>query len=214
MISGGGKVGAFLASELSGKHTLVIIEKDPITCERLARTTDALIIHGDACDYRHQEEARVDRADVFAAVTGDDDDNLVACQLARTSFNARRIVARVNNPANERIFNLMGIDAISSTTVIGQLIEERATIGDLLTLHVMKSGQVAIVEVDIPSSGCSSCNKQVKDLGLPEGCVLASIIRGGDALIPRGNDYLLPGDSVIAVTSTGKEQELKSMLTG
>lgn len=215
VISGGGKVGSFLARQLSEKgHTVVVIEKNEGVCEKLATSCQAMVINGDACDYRFQEEARVDKADVFAAVTGEDDDNLVACQLARTSFDVPRTVARVNNPKNERIFNLMGIDAISSTTVIGHLIEEETTVGDVITLHVMKKGEFAIVEVDILDRGGSVTRKPIKDLGLPEGCVLVSIIRGDEVAIPRGGDTLQPGDSVIAVTSVEKEQQLKKILTG
>lgn len=125
VIAGGGKVGSFLANNLAKKNTIVIIEKDSETCEKLAKTTDALVVQGDACDYRYQEEARVDRSVVFAAVTGDDADNYVACQLAKTAFGAPRTVALISNPKNERIFNLMGLDAISSTTIIGHLIEEK-----------------------------------------------------------------------------------------
>lgn len=207
-------MGSFLAKKLLDRgHTVVIIEKNKEICDQLATSISALVIHGDACDYRFQEEARVDRADVFAAVTGDDDDNLVACQLAKTSFNVPRTVARVNNPKNERIFNLMGIDAISSTTIIGQLIEEETTVGDIITLYTMHRGRFAIVEVDIPSSGCSSCHRTIKELGLPKGCVLVSIIRGEDVIIPHGGDVLQPGDSVIAVTSLEMEERLKKILT-
>ena len=214
VISGGGKVGSFIAKELSEKgHTVIVIEKDPEICEKLAMTTKAMVIQGDACDYRYQEEARVDRAEVFAAVTGDDDDNLVACQLAKTSFNVPRVVARVNNPKNERIFNLMGVDAISSTTVISHLIEEETTVGDIITLHMMKKGRIAIVEVDIPEPGCLACSKSVKELGLPEGCVLVSILRGEELIVPRGETVLKPGDSVIAVTKVDKEERLKRILT-
>jgi trk system potassium uptake protein TrkA len=215
VISGGGKVGSFLTRQLLSKgHTVVVIEKDEATCEKLAMTTSALVINGDACDYRYQEEARVDKADVFAAVTGDDDDNLVACQLAKTSFNSTRTVARVNNPKNERIFNLMGIDAISSTTVIGHLIEEETTVGDIITLHVMRKGEFAIVEVEIPERGVKCCGRPIKELGLPEACVLVSVIRGDEVTIPRGDDVLKPGDSVIAVTSVDHEETLKKILTG
>ena len=214
VISGGGKVGSFLARQLSEKgHTVVVIEKNEGVCERLATSTSVLVIQGDACDYRYQEEARVDRADVFAAVTGDDDDNLVACQLAKTSFNVPRTVARVNNPKNERIFNLMGVDAISSTTVISHLIEEETTVGDIITLHILQKGKLAIIEVDVPDSGGSSCQKMIKDLGFPQGCVLVSIIRGDEVIIPRGEDMLQPGDSVIAVTGIDKEERLKKILT-
>ncbi len=207
-------MGSFLAKQLVGKgHTVVVIERDPSICERLASDINVLVINGDACDYRYQEEARVDRADVFAAVTGDDDDNLVACQLAKVSFNVPRTVARVNNPKNERIFNLMGIDAISSTTIIGQLIEEETTVGDIITLHTLKRGKLAIVEVDIPTGGSKSCNCAIKELGLPKGCVLVAIIRGEEVIIPHGGDRLQPGDSVIAVTSLEKEESLKRILT-
>lgn len=214
VISGGGKVGSFLTSEFTGKgHAVVVIEKDHETCEKLSLESSALVIHGDACDYRYQSEAQVDKADIFAAVTGDDDDNLVACQLAKTSFEVPRTVARVNNPKNERIFNLMGIDAISSTTVIGHLIEEETTVGDIITLHVMQKGKFAVVEVDMPDTGCSSCVRAIKDLGLPEECVLISIIRNEEMVIPHGDVRLQPGDSVIAVTSVDKEKELKKILT-
>ncbi len=214
VISGGGKVGSFLAKQLVAKgHTVVVIERDKNICERLASDINVLVIHGDACDYRYQEEARVDRADVFAAVTGDDDDNLVACQLAKVSFNVPRTVARVNNPKNERIFNLMGIDAISSTTIIGQLIEEETTVGEIITLHTLKRGKLAIVEVDIPERGSKSCDCAIKELGLPKGCVLVAIIRGDEVIIPHGGDRLQPKDSVIAVTSLDKEESLKRILT-
>jgi len=206
-------VGAFLAKELTENHSVVVIEKNPDRCAKLATSTSAMIINGDACDFRYQQEARMDRADVFAAVTGDDDDNLVACQLAKTSFDVPRTVARVNNPKNERIFNLMGVDAISSTTVISHLIEEETTVGDIITLHVLKKGRLAIVEVDIPNESCSSCRRPIKDLGLPRGCVLVSIIKGDEVLIPHGDDTLQPGDSVIAVTSIDKEESLKRILT-
>ncbi|MBN1289528.1 MAG: TrkA family potassium uptake protein [Actinobacteria bacterium] len=214
VISGGGKVGSFLATKLSEKgHSVVVIEKDREICKKLAIITSALVIQGDACDYRYQEEAHVDKADVFAAVTGDDDDNLVACQLAKTSFDVPRTVARVNNPKNERIFNLMGMQAISSTTVIAHLIEEETTVGDIITLNIMREGKFAIVEVEIPESGETCLYQAVKDLGLPSGCVLVSIIRANEVIIPRGEDRLQSGDSVIAVTSLDQEVKLKKILT-
>lgn len=208
-------VGSFLAKDLSDRgHSVVLIEKEADRCEWLATRTPALVIQGDGCDYRAQEEAKVDRADVFAAVTGEDDDNLVACQLAKTSFEVPRTVARVNNPKNERIFNLMGVDAISSTTVIGHLIEEETTLGDIITVHLLRKGKFAIVELDIPEKGSASCDVPLKDMELPRDSMIISIIRGDDVIIPRGTDTLKPGDSVIAVTSVEKEEKLKKILTG
>mgnify|MGYP005839683957 FL=1 len=212
---GGGKVGSFLAETLEAKgHKVTVIERNRDLCERIALHTTATVIEGDGCDLRFQEEAEVGKADVFAAVTGDDDDNLVACQLARTHFQVPRAVARVNNPKNEKIFNKLGVDAISSTTVIAQLIEERTTVGDIITLHTLKKGRLAVVELDLPESRCHSCDVPLKNLGLPQGCVLVSIIRGEEVIIPQGGSMLQPGDTVIAVTEPEKEGELKRVLTG
>jgi len=215
VIVGGGKVGSFLAEALENKgHRVTVIERNRELCERLAMRTEATVIQGDGCDLRFQEEAEVGKADVFAAVTGDDDDNLVACQLARTHFQVPRAVARVNNPKNERIFNKLGIDAISSTTVIAQLIEERTTVGDIITLHTLKKGRLAVVELDLPDDRCRSCEVPLRDLGLPRGCVLVSVIRGDEVIIPQGSSVLQPGDTVIAVTEPEKESELKRILVG
>lgn len=215
MISGGGKVGSFLANRLGKEgHTVVIIEKDLETCEKLSTFIPGIVINGDGCDYRFQEEARMERADVFAAVTGDDDDNLVACQLAKVSFNVPRTVARVNNPKNERIFNLMGIAAISSTTVIGHLIQEESTVGDIVTLQLLKNGKVAIIELDIPATGARSIGKAIKDIEIPEGCLLVSIVRGEEVIVPKGGVVIMPEDSIIAVSSVDKEKDLKKALTG
>lgn len=214
VISGGGKVGSFLAKRLVEKgHAVTVIEKNAEICEGLSSSLNVMVIHGDACDYRYQEEAQVDRAGVFAAVTGDDDDNLVACQLAKVSFEVPRMVARVNNPKNERIFNLMGIDAISSTTIIGELIERETTIGDIITLYTMQKGKLVIVEVDIPGEGSNACSRPIKELGLPRGCVLVAVVRGEEAIVPHGEDTLRPGDSVIAITSPEQEDKLKGILT-
>jgi trk/ktr system potassium uptake protein len=213
VISGGGKVGSFLGKRLLDKgHAVAIIEKDPAICESLSMDMNALVINGDACDLRFQEEAHVERADVFAAVTGDDDDNLVACQLAKVSFEIPRAVARVNNPKNEHIFNFMGIDAISSTTIIGELVERETTIGDIITLYTLQRGRLAMVELDIPEAGSAACGRELKDLGLPKGCVIVSIIRGDEAIVPHGGDVLQPGDSVIAIASVDQEGCLRDAL--
>ncbi len=154
MISGGGRVGSFLAGRLASRgYTVTVIEKDEAACYELATSVDAIIIHGDACNRHYQEEAQAGRADVFAAVTGDDDDNLVACQLARTHFNVPRLVARVNNPKNEEIFKVMGIDAVSSTNIIAGLIEGMTAAGGITTLHTLHKGRLAMVELDIPPEG-------------------------------------------------------------
>jgi len=193
---------------------VTVIEKDEEVCWQLAETMDAMVIHGDACDYYYQDEAQVNRANVFAAVTGDDDDNLVACQLARISFGVPKLVARVNNPKNEPIFTAMGIDAVSSTFIVAGLIESMTTVQDIVTLHTLHKGRLAVVELDIPPGGSGACSCAVKELGLPEGSVLISLVRGDEVIIPRGGDRILPGDQVIAVTLTEKEEQLRQVLLG
>jgi len=210
---GGGKVGSFLGKDLAAKgHEVKVIERSRELGERLASEAPITVIQGDGCDLGYQEEADMGAADVFAAVTGDDDDNLVACQLARTYFGVPHIVARINNPKNQDVFNKLGVEGISSTSVIASIIEERTTVGDIITLHTLKKGRLAVVELDLPEDRCRSCGTPLKDLGLPRGCVLVSIIRGEEVIIPKGDSSLQPGDTVIAVTAPEKEAELKRIL--
>jgi len=212
---GGGKVGSFLARGLIAKgQRVAVIERSPELCERLASETEAAVILGDGCDLRYLEEADVGEADVFAAVTGDDDDNLVACQLVRTYFRVSHVVARINNPRNEGVFRKLGVEGISSTSVIAQVIEERTTVGDIVDLYTLKKGGLVVVELDLPEDRCRSCGTPLSDLGLPRGCVLVSVIRGDELFIPKGDTLLEPGDTIIAVTRPEKEGELKRILIG
>ncbi len=148
-------------------------------------------------------------------LSGDDDDNLVACQLSRVAFGIPRAVSRVNNPKNEHIFNALGIEAISSTTIISRMIEEEATVGDIRTLTTLRKGNMAIVEIELPEDRCVVCNRPVSELTLPPNCVLVAVVRGEDtAETVHGGTILGPGDTVIAFTSVDSERALKKVLTG
>jgi trk system potassium uptake protein TrkA len=217
VISGGGKVGSYLARNLvKNGHGVAIIEKKSGVLEKLAEElpTEVLLIEGDGCDVKYQEDAGVGHADILAAVTGDDDDNLVSCQLARARFAVKRTVARINSPKNEHIFHALGIEGISSTTIISRLIEEEATIGDIIRLHTLKKGQISLVEIDLPNDHCLACNKKVHELNLPEGSVLVAIVRGDIVIVPKGNTVIETGDRVLAVAVLGKEAELRCILQG
>ena len=217
VVNGGGKVGSYLAKTMiESGHDVAIIEKRSDVVDKLVGelSRKALVIQGDGCDAAYQEDAGVGRADVFAAATGDDDDNLVACQLAKTAFGVPRTVARVNNPKNERIFNALGIEAISSTTIISRMIEEEATIGDIHTLTALRKGDMAIVEIELPVDRCVVCNKKVAELNLPVDCILIAVIRGDDIVTVHGDTELQPGDGVIAFTAVQHERTLKKALTG
>ena len=217
VINGGGKVASHLALILlDNGHDVALIEKREDVIDKLTIELpgNALLVHGDGCDVQYQEDAGVGRADVFVASTGDDDDNLVACQLAKVAFGIPRAVARVNNPKNERIFNALGIEAISSTTIISRMIEEEATVGDLRTLISLRKGNMAIVEIELPVDRCVVCNKKVAELPLPVDCVLVALIREDDVVTVHGDTELLPGDVVIAFTAVEHEKALKKALTG
>ncbi len=217
VVNGGGKVASYLAKTMvTNGHDVALIEKRAEIVEKLLYELpkQVLVIHGDGCDATYQEDAGVGRADVFVASTGDDDDNLVACQLARVAFGVPRAIARVNNPKNEHIFNALGIEAISSTTIISRMIEEEALVGDLRTLISLRKGNMAIVEIELPTDRCVVCNKKVAELPLPVDCVLVALIRGENVVTVHGDTELLPGDVVIAFTAVEHEKALKKALTG
>lgn len=217
VINGGGKVASYLARQLlENGHAVALIEKREEIAQKLVSELpgDPLIIHGDGCDSIYQEDAGVSRADVFVAATGDDDDNLVACQLAKIAFGVPRSVARVNNPKNEHIFQALGIEAISSTTIISRLIEEEATVGDIRTLMALRKGNMAIVEIELPTDRCVVCGKQVSALNLPGDCLIVALVRGDETIAVHGHTEMQPGDVVIAFTKVDHERALKKALTG
>jgi len=215
LIVGGGKVGFFLAKRLvAGKHTVTLIEKDKLACEGVARNLDALIINGDGCEPALLEQAGIARADVVAAVTGDDEDNLVICQLAKEKFNVSRTVGRVNNPENEHTFAQLGIDVpIDATKIIAKIIEEEVSFSDFVNLMSFKRGKLAIVRVDLPADS-PVINRAVQEVRLPPDSVLVSIVRGEEVIVPKGNTVLKSGDDIIALTLIGNEPQLLNLLLG
>jgi trk system potassium uptake protein TrkA len=215
VIVGAGKVGHFLAKRLClNKHTVSIVDKDKSSCEELAKELEALVINGDGCEPRILEEAGIDRADCLAAVTGDDEDNLIICQLAKERFNVHRTVGRVNNPDNEHTFAELGIDVpVDSTKIIAKIIEEEVSFSDFVNLMSFKRGKLAIVRVDLPDDS-PIINRELKDVELPPDSVLVSIVRGEEVIIPKGNTVLLPGDDVIALTLVGNEPLLLNLFAG
>ena len=214
VIAGGGKVGRSIAVDLlTDHHEVTIIELIEDRCEELLRDHDLLVIHGDACEVRYLEQARLERADVFVATTHDDDDNFVACQLALASFSVPRAIARVNAPHNEEIFDRMNIEAVSTTSLISRLIREELTVGELIHLYTLRAGKVNLVEIDLPPAGRHR-QRSVVDLAPPRESVLVCIFRMVDGVdqivIPRGDTELLAGDQVIALTTPEFEDELRA----
>lgn len=215
VVVGAGKVGYFLAKRLYlGKHAVSIVDKDKQTCEDIAKDLEVLVINGDGCDPVILEEAGLKHADVVAAVTGEDEDNIIICQLAKELFNTRRTVGRVNNPDNERVFAELGIDVpVDSTMIIGKIIEEEVSFSDFVNLMSFKRGKLAIVRVDL-SVESPVINKKIKDIELPKDAVLVSIVRGEEVILPKGNTVLRVGDDIIAMTMVGNEAQLINLLVG
>ena len=215
VIVGAGKVGYFLAKRLClNKHTVSIVEKDKQLCEEAAKELEALVINGDGCDPHILEEAGINRADVVAAVTGDDEDNLIICQLAKEIFKVKRAVGRVNNPDNEHTFSELGVDVpVDSTKIIAKIIEEEVSFSDFVNLMSFKRGKLAIVRIDLPNDS-PVINKQIQDIQLPADSVLVSIVRGEEVIVPKGNTILQSGDDIIALTVIGNEPQLLNLLVG
>jgi len=215
VIVGAGRIGFHLAQKLiHDKHTVVVIEKDKKRSEGISQNIDAMVINGDGCEPQYLEEAQVGRADVVAAVTSEDEDNLIICQLAKEVFGVRRTVARVNNPRNEHIFTELGVDVpVNSTTIIAKIIEEETSFEDFVNLMTFKRGKLALVRVDLTAES-PVINKCVKDIRLPENSVFVSIVRGDNLIVPNGETVLSKGDDVIALTKIESEQQLLDLLVG
>lgn len=216
VIVGGGKIGYQLAKMLSrDHHEIALIEKDPTICSEIAEEMDnVLIIEGDGCEVGYLEDAGIRKADVVAAVTGDDEDNIVVCQLAKQYFHVPRTVAKVNDPKNEHTFNELGVDVpINSTGIIARIIEEETSLEDFINLMTIQKGKLALVRVDLIENS-PVVNKKIAKIKLPPNSVIVSIIRGEEVLVPNGETQLEEGDDIIAVTIIENEQALLKTLLG
>ena len=216
IVVGGGKVGSHLASLLiSEGNEVKIIDHRPEIVARLRQELRAgVVIEGDGSSPSVLEAAEIRRAKVVAAVTAEDETNLVITSLARFEFNVPRIIARVNDPRNAWMFNAeMGVDvALNQADVMAKLIAEEMSLGDMMTLLKLRRGEYSLVEEKLrPAS--KALGTQLKAMRLPETCVIAAVIRKGKLLIPRGDMVFEAGDEVLAVVDTSASEELRTLLT-
>ncbi len=202
LIVGGGKVGSYLASLLLEEHYHVrLIELREEELQRLRRELPAeTVIHGNGTEPDTLEAAGIATADVMAAVTGSDEVNLVITNLARFEYDVPRTIARVNNPKNAWMFTpAMGVDvALNQADLMGRLIAEEMSLGDMMTLLKLRKGQFSLIEERIAPES-PAAGKPVSELRLPEQCSLVAVIRKGELLIPRGDLVLRPADEVLAL---------------
>jgi trk system potassium uptake protein TrkA len=215
LIAGGGKVGANLARTLlkDGKHEVTLIEQRRDRFERLEQEFEHQAVLGDATELYVLERAGIARPpDIVAALTGDDEDNLIICQLSREKYGVEKVIARVNDPRNQPHFDLLGIaPTVSATRGLMALIEHEVPEHDLVHLLELRKENLEIVEVQIPE-GAPAAGQRVERLSLPEGSRLISIMRNGRSEIAVGSTQLEPGDQVLAILQPGKEDELRKVL--
>lgn len=218
IIVGGGKVGYYLAKTLApDKHRIMLIEEDFQLCEKIACELIDLgvdLIHGDGTDINFLKDAEIEKADMLIAVTGHDQNNLVACQLAKNYFGVARTIARVNNPKNINVFRQLGVDSVvSSTAHIAEIIEQEVDWTGINRMLSEKVGDVRIREFQVAETSASA-GKKVETLDIPKGTILISVIRDKEAIIPNGQTQLFAGDTVIALTNESNMRGIASYFAG
>lgn len=200
LVVGGGKVGYYLTKTLlEHKHTPFVIEAKRELCTRLSNDLDIPVICGDGSMTSVLEAAHISEVDALIAVTGRDQDNLIACQLAKTLFRVPRTVSRINNPKNAEIMKKLGVDiTISATANIARLLEREVDTAAIRSLLTLNSGKASLSELVVPEQFKHSGEK-LMDLSLPEECVIVTITREGEMIIPRGNISICSGDKLLVV---------------
>ncbi len=215
LVVGGGKVGYYLAKELiEANHEVVLLEKDRARADQIADEIGSMVIAQDGCEGKYLQEAGANRADIVAAVTGDDEDNLVICQMAKHHFDVPRTIARVNNPKNERLFQHLGVDEIISPTrmILGAM-EQDIPVHELLHLAALGQGELELIEAQLNAES-PAIGRSPRDLELPDGCAVLAVIRGGSALLVRNETVLQRGDKVIAIGRPECELAVHAQLIG
>jgi len=217
VIAGAGKVGTYIASELQQEgHTVVLVEQEADLVARLQAANDPAGVEwvvADACEVSQLAEAGLDTADVVAAVTGDDEDNLVISLLAKQEFGVERVVARVNNPKNEWMFtDMWGVDvSVSPPHLLTALVEEAVSVGSRVRLLSFEGDKARLSEVTLAASS-PALNKEIQDLGFPRDSTVVAVIRQDHVIVPRGDTLLLEGDEVLLLVTGESEDLVRSLL--
>ena len=216
IIVGGGRVGYYLGRALLNEgHEVLIVEKNAHFCDVINEEMGSVCVQGDGCEAATLAEVGTARADMLVAVTGDDEDNMVACQVAKHKFNVPRTIARIRNPQNEMLFKKLGIDVtVSATNIIMEAIEKEVPTHPLTHLLTRSDKGLEIVEIRIPPDS-KTIGKPIKQIPLPEGTKLALVIPiNRKPVIPKPNTVIREGDQIVALTSLELEEELRANLTG
>lgn len=213
IVGGGGDVGYYLTKSLLNQgHEVLLLEKGATRAQALSEELGQAVLRGDACEARTMEEVGASRADVVIAVTGEDDDNLVICQMAKKRFNVARTIARLNNPKNELIFQKLGIDiTVSPTKSILSLIEAELPGSTFVTLMTLRRAGLGIIEVRVPTDS-PIVGKTLSAINLPRSGNIALIIRNDEHIVPNAETKIMANDEVYALVNREGEQALRDAL--
>ena len=214
-IAGAGNVGRAIARELlENGHQVLLIDRDPKALKMESVPTAEWLL-ADACEITSLDLAKLDGCQVLVAATGDDKVNLVASLLGKTEYGVPRVVARVNHPKNEWMFDSSwGVDvAVSTPRIISALVEEAVSVGDVVRLFSFRKGEANLVEITLPDSA-KCCGRTVGEVELPEDASLAAIVRDGRVISPQEHDVFAAGDELLFVASAKAEDLLKACIIG
>jgi len=215
ILVGGGNVGLQLAKRLiASGHEVLLLEKDARQAQRLATLlSEENVMVGDGCEMIVQKESGFGRADVIVAVTGEDEDNMVVCQMAKVVWNVERVLARVNDPSHEELFRQIGIDeTVSATGIIYSLLEQQISPDTILPVGALGRGNIEVVEVEL-SNRSPVAGKFVKELALPPQTNFVWLLRGSEGFGVHGDTLLEPGDMLVALLPRDHADELRDLLT-
>jgi trk system potassium uptake protein len=214
LIVGAGKVGWNLARELIAKgHEVTVLESDSRRYAVVEEELEHRVLYGDGSELWVLERAGIERADLVIAVTGDDEDNILISQVAREKYGVSRVVARCNNPRNLEHFELLGVKpAISATDLILRLIEHEVPKYGLVHLLDLPEERLEIIELEVADDS-EAAGKRVRELGLPEGSLVISILRDGGGFVPTGESLVQSGDEVLLVLDVGIEERVTELFT-
>ncbi len=213
IVVGGGQVGLHLTKRLlQGGREALLIEKDPSAASALRLQLGDVIMTGDGCEAQVQGSAGFQRAEVVVAVTGDDEDNLVICQMASETWGVGRTVARVNDPSHLWLFRELGVSScVSATDVLYNLIEQEISVGTVIPLAALRMGNIEVVEATLTSRS-PSVGQLVRELDIPPKSNIVWLLRGDEGMVVDGDTRLQEGDLVVALVPTDREEALRNVL--
>ncbi len=215
IVVGGGNVGYYLVKDLKAAgHNVILMEKDRQRAARLYEDLGDLVRQGDGCESRTMQDLGIGQCDLVVAATGEDEDNLIVCQMARECFGVKRTIARVNSPANEALFTELGITTtVSSTRIIFNLIEQEIETDHIVPLAALARGNLEVVSVEL-SDHSKMVGRSVSEITLPADAHIVAILRGDKGMLPSPKAILEAGDIVLTLVKADRESELHHVFEG